>query len=234
VAGFELTFATYNIHKSVGLDRRRNPERILSVLREIDADIIALQEADRRFGQRVSTIPRALLDDSPWHALDVTKRPRSIGWHGNALLARRSLNVLAARPLGLPMLEPRGAALARFDIGGVEFQVVGTHLDLSGARRADQVRAIEKALAKDSKPLPSIVMGDFNHWGRSNGAMREFNNNSVICAPGATFPSRRPIARLDRIVASEHFTVISTDVHHSRLAAQASDHLPVWAKLAIA
>ena len=32
-----LTFATYNIHKGVGVDRRRDPMRIISVLREIDA-----------------------------------------------------------------------------------------------------------------------------------------------------------------------------------------------------
>ncbi|MEP0560820.1 MAG: endonuclease, partial [Qipengyuania citrea] len=40
----QLTFASYNIHKGVGLDRKRDPERILSVLHEIDADIVALQE----------------------------------------------------------------------------------------------------------------------------------------------------------------------------------------------
>ena len=34
-----IKVASYNIHKGVGLDRRRNPERILEVLREIDADI---------------------------------------------------------------------------------------------------------------------------------------------------------------------------------------------------
>ena len=36
----ELTFASYNIHKAVGLDGRRDPDRIITVLRELDADII--------------------------------------------------------------------------------------------------------------------------------------------------------------------------------------------------
>ena len=49
-----LTFVSYNIHKGVGLDRRRDPERIVAVLREIDADVIALQEVDRRLGDRAS------------------------------------------------------------------------------------------------------------------------------------------------------------------------------------
>jgi len=60
----QLKFASHNIHKAVGLDARRDPDRIITVLREVDADVIALQECDRRFGQRASVLPRALLDDT--------------------------------------------------------------------------------------------------------------------------------------------------------------------------
>ena len=52
-----LKVASYNIHKGIGLDRLRRPDRIVDVLCELDADIIALQEADRRFGARASAIP---------------------------------------------------------------------------------------------------------------------------------------------------------------------------------
>lgn len=61
-AGVKLKVASYNIHKGVGLDRQRDPDRIMTILREIDADVIALQEADRRFGLREAVIPRATLD----------------------------------------------------------------------------------------------------------------------------------------------------------------------------
>ena len=67
----QLTFASYNIHKGVGNDGRRDPERVLAVLRELDADVIALQECDRRFGARESVIDRRALDETPWHALPV-------------------------------------------------------------------------------------------------------------------------------------------------------------------
>ena len=40
----DVRVVTYNIHRSRGLDRRTRPQRIAAVLREIDADIIALQE----------------------------------------------------------------------------------------------------------------------------------------------------------------------------------------------
>jgi endonuclease/exonuclease/phosphatase family metal-dependent hydrolase len=39
---------TYNIHSCVGVDRRYDPSRISTVLREIDADIACLQEVDAR------------------------------------------------------------------------------------------------------------------------------------------------------------------------------------------
>jgi endonuclease/exonuclease/phosphatase family metal-dependent hydrolase len=74
-------------------------------------------------------------------------------------------------------------------------------------------------------------MGDFNQWGRLNGAMREFGSAWQQLAPGASFPARRPLARLDRIVATADLRYVESGVHHSRLAAQASDHLPVWAAM---
>ena len=39
-----LRVATWNIHGGVGADRRYAPQRIVGVLKEIDADIVALQE----------------------------------------------------------------------------------------------------------------------------------------------------------------------------------------------
>src|SRR5438034_8896172 len=39
-----IRIVTYNIHKCRGLDRRVSPARIVEVLREVDADVIALQE----------------------------------------------------------------------------------------------------------------------------------------------------------------------------------------------
>ena len=50
------------MRKAVGLDRQRDPQRVLDVLHEIDADIVALQEADKRFGGRGSAVPHELID----------------------------------------------------------------------------------------------------------------------------------------------------------------------------
>ncbi len=226
-----LTFASYNIHKSVGLDRRRDPERIISVLHEIDADIIALQEADRRTGARETTISRAELDDSPWRLVEVARRPRSIGWHGNALLVRRKMMVTSGKALDLPTLEPRGAACGELEIEGRSVRIIGTHLDLSGLRRRDQIRSLLGFIDGSTGDKPTVIMGDFNQWGRSTGAMREFGPNWQVITPGRSYPSRQPIATLDRIVASKHWQLASMDVHHTSLSSIASDHLPIVATL---
>src|SRR6266576_2347098 len=57
-----ITVASYNMRKAIGLDRRRDPQRILDVLHQIDADVVALQEADKRFGGRGSAVPHELID----------------------------------------------------------------------------------------------------------------------------------------------------------------------------
>lgn len=229
----ELTFASYNIHKAVGLDGKRDPDRIIAVLREMDADIIALQEVDRRFGQREAVLPRALLDDTHWRPLPVAKRPRSLGWHGNALLVRRHIDCALAQPLELPRLEPRGAVMAELAIEGRKLRILGAHLDLSGLRRRDQLHAILDQCKRGHR-APTVIMGDFNQWGRLTGAMQAFGVGWQQITPGPSYPARRPIAPLDRIVATPDWDYLDSGVHHSALAAQASDHLPVWARLGIA
>lgn len=224
-----LKFATYNIHKAVGLDRRRDPERILAVLHEIDADVVALQEADRRFGSRETVLPRALLAERHWHLVPIAARGASIGWHGNALLVRQDIDIIEAGRIALPTLEPRGAVSALLRKQGTDFLAVGMHLDLSGLVRRRQIGTICEAVA--SHAVPGVLMGDINEWARDRGSLRGFGAEWQVLAPGRSFPSRRPVAMLDRIVHSAQWQCEKTGVHHSPLAARASDHLPAWAAL---
>lgn len=226
-----LTFASYNIRKAVGLDRRRDPERIMRVLHEIDADVIALQEADRRFGRRITALPLNLIDESPWRAVPLATRPDSIGWHGNAMLVRKGIEVLGADVVPLPTLEPRGAICVDVRSGGTRVRVVGMHLDLSGIRRRHQIRAILAHVRNCPEPCATVMMGDLNEWAPVGGALREFAGSHEVLAPGRSFHARRPVAQLDRIIISPGISVAQCGVHHSATAAVASDHLPVWARL---
>ncbi len=227
----KLRFASYNIHKAVGTDRRRDPDRIVTVLREMDADIIALQEADTRLGVRKSVLSKAALDDTPWKAVPLGGATPSLGWHGNALLVRRSFEVVDAGHLQLPALEPRGAVRADMEVQGRLIRVAGMHLDLSGLRRRHQIRSVVEQLAACRPHCPTVLMGDFNQWGNTTGAMREFGAGWQVLDTGRSFPSRRPIARLDRIVISQDWLCLDAGVHRTANAGVASDHLPIIADL---
>ena len=226
-----LTFATYNIHKAVGLDRRRDPERIVKVLHELDADVVALQEADMRFGNRAAVLPKRLLDEHHWQVASLSMKPSGMAWHGNALLVRKGIEILGAEPIALPVLEPRGAVCARLRFQGREVLVVGMHLDLSGLLRRQQVRAI--CAQAGAKAAPAVLMGDLNEWAPRGGALTAFGEGWNVLRPGRSFPSRSPLAQLDRIVHSPHWRCEGASVHHSALAAVASDHLPVRAALTL-
>ena len=227
-----LKVASYNIRKGIGTDRLRRPERILDVLNEIGADIVALQEADRRFGKRHAALPPDLIaSETDYVPVPFETRPDSIGHHGNAILIRRAFQVISHGMLHLPTLEPRGAVLADIHTGTVTVRIVGMHLDLSGLRRRQQVRAVLAEVDRRDPPLPSILMGDMNQWSHHGGCMDEFVGGHHLAHTGPSFHSQRPMARLDRIFVSADLHILAAGTHHSLKARQASDHLPVWAEL---
>ncbi|HEX2794337.1 MAG TPA: endonuclease/exonuclease/phosphatase family protein [Croceicoccus sp.] len=231
--GLRLKFASYNIHKAVGLDRRRDPDRILSVLREIDADIVALQECDRRFGQRESVLPRARIEDSHYRTIGLGMMPTSLGWHGNTFLVKKGIEVIDVAPVPLPTLEPRGAVRIDVAMGKKRVRAIGMHLDLSGFRRVHQGEAVLRHLADCDGDCPTVIMGDTNEWSATGGLLRLFREGWHTAECGPSFPTRRPIARLDRIFATSDWQCDESGVHHSLLASKASDHLPVWATLSL-
>jgi endonuclease/exonuclease/phosphatase family metal-dependent hydrolase len=223
--------ASYNIRKAIGSDRRRRPERTLEVLNEIGADAIALQEADRRFGARVGVIPLHMLDEhSDYVHVPFDIRADSLGWHGNAILVRKSARILRCEVIHLPSLEPRGAVLADVEIGGAKLRIVGMHLDLSGLWRRRQARALLHHIDA-CEPMPTVMMGDLNEWSRQSGCLRDFGKHFAFADCGKSFHARRPVATLDRIMVSDGISVLDSGVHHSAAARKASDHLPVWADL---
>jgi endonuclease/exonuclease/phosphatase family metal-dependent hydrolase len=225
----QLTFASYNIHKAVGLDGRRDPDRILAVLHELDADVVAVQEVDRRFGLRESVLPKLTLEEHGWCPAPCRTRQASIGWHGNAILVKRGIEIAGAEPIDLPRLEPRGAVCAHLRVDGEPLNVVGMHLDLSGIRRLHQIQAVEAHMRR--RKGPAVLMGDFNEWSPHARCFAAFGNGWTVLAPGRSYPSRRPLAQLDRIAHSHGWRCEEVRVHHSALAAMASDHLPVTARL---
>jgi len=228
-----IRVASYNIRKAIGTDRRRVPERVLEVLAEVDADIVALQEADRRFGVRSAAIPPLLMDNqSEYRPVPLNVQTDSMGWHGNAILVRKEAEVGSHDVLHLPYLEPRGATMAEVTLNGASVRVFGMHLDLSGLWRRRQAAAVIHAAAQ-GEAMPTVLMGDLNEWSAGRGCLADFARHYSFAPCGRSFHARRPVARLDRIMHCGKLKLTNCGVHESAAARKASDHLPIWAEFAV-
>jgi endonuclease/exonuclease/phosphatase family metal-dependent hydrolase len=237
----DLVVSSYNIHKGVGTDLRRDPARNIAVIAEIGADIVALQEVDRRFGDRRGVLnPDHLRERTGLAPLPLPDRlgAQALGWHGNMILARPDFAVQDVRALTLPGLEPRGAILVDLLIEGQPLRVVCAHLGLLHQSRLAQASALSQAIAAgDGRPV--LVMGDFNEWrlGADCGLMplrRRLRAVKRSASTMASFPALRPILPLDRIIGCPRAGLGVVQVHDTVLARRASDHLPVRAPLALA
>jgi len=230
-----LRLASYNIRKAIGTDRRRRPERIIEVLNEIDADVVALQEADRRFGPREAALPPHLLDEhSDLRPVPLSARAASLGWHGNAILVRKGMRVRHCSMLHLPSLEPRGAVMAEIELEHGCVRVVGMHLDLSGLWRRRQAHTILTHVEDRRTLLPTVLMGDLNEWTARSGCLRDFGAHLTFADTGRSYHAHNPIARLDRIMVTHDVRIRDAGTHKSATARTASDHLPVWAEVEFA
>lgn len=229
-----LKIGSYNIQKAIGVDARRRPHRTLKVIRELDCDVLALQEADKRFGPRESTLdPESILAETDYRPVPFGTTDRSLGWHGNAILVRNSIGILDHRRIDLPTLEPRGAVAADLDVGGERIRVAAMHLSLVGHFRKKQITSLMHQLHEHLDYLPTVLIGDLNEWRDTAGSIKLFEQHYEVTTPGKSFPSPLPVGSLDRIITSPEFTVEQAGVHKSKTARIASDHLPVWARLSL-
>lgn len=226
----DLSVASYNIHKGIGTDRRRDLSRTAAVIAEIGADILALQEADTRFGTRTGLLDLdSIRRDLGLIAVPLDNVGEAHGWHGNLLLVRNAL-VQEVHQLILPGLEPRGAMVTDLVIGGHPLRIVNAHLGLLSASRAAQARAvIDKITALEARP--TLLMGDLNEWRGGGPAFQSFGKHFTIAPPRASFPSRYPLLALDRMMLTSHGELVDVVAHDTALARRASDHLPIKARL---
>ena len=224
-----LRLASYNIRAGLGTDLRRDPRRSLAVIAALGADIIALQEADFRMGQRPSALPRKLICDMTGLVpLPVAINAVSLGWHGIALLARPEVMTRDVHRFDLPGHEPRGAVVVDLETRLGPMRVVGVHLGLLRSARRRQLDHIRAQLAQLA-PLPTVIMGDFNEWSTQRGLGRIARDYAVL-TPQRTFPSRLPVASLDRFAHCANLDLRVIAPPAKTKGAQPSDHLPVLAE----
>lgn len=227
---------TYNIHKCRGLDRRVRPKRIAEVLREIDADVIALQEvvgmdqAAREHNQ-VQAIAEELGMD---FRIGENRRLRG-GAYGNAVLSRLPILEDRNHDLTWRRYEPRGCLEVKLHPGEQStVHVYNVHLGTGFFERRYQAHRLFEAIAGDTNSFPRIVLGDFNEWTRGvTTRLMSFHLQSAEpdqrLGRARTYPGVFPILHLDHVYYNSLLGLKQVAVHRSRLALAASDHLPIVA-----
>jgi endonuclease/exonuclease/phosphatase family metal-dependent hydrolase len=223
-----LTVATWNIHGCVGVDRRRDPGRVAGVLREIDADVVALQEVEKDGLEGDGHQAGFLAGSLAMVPIEGPTRLLTGGHYGNALLTRLPLLRQARIDLTVAPREPRAALDVDLAWGDRTVRVIATHLGLNAYERQEQVSRLLEALDRDPAEL-TVLLGDFNTWFPGSRAARRLNRRFGHGVAPPAYPSWRPVFSPDRIWAEPREALREARAHASATARRSSDHLPVCA-----
>jgi endonuclease/exonuclease/phosphatase family metal-dependent hydrolase len=231
VMGRDITVASYNVHRWVGLNgtRKPDPARAGFVISELSADVIALQEVLRPFDAE-DPLER-LADALHLHLAFVATRVHRRGEVGNAILSRWPITSVFSLDLSFSRVERRSAVATQFPGEHGPLSVVSTHLALVDRTRRRQVRSI---LEHPQLQGSVVLLGDMNAWRRCKATRtleRELVGDAEVTWP-RTFPASRPVLALDRVYA-RGAQVGRLEAHSSPAARRASDHLPVIAHIRV-
>lgn len=221
----------YNIHSCFGMDRKYDPERVLRVLNDANADVIALQEIDSSLEvfDGVDQL-KFFAEGTGMHAVMGPTLRRGYGAYGNAFLSRHSFLDVAETDLTYRKFEPRGLISALIETTPAPVRVVNTHLGLKGWERRFQLDRL-LASVNWSARHPTLVMGDFNEWFPWSRNTRKLAGHFGPTPRLRTFPSRWPRFSLDRVYAYPSPKRFDFEILTAAEAREASDHLPVLADL---
>jgi endonuclease/exonuclease/phosphatase family metal-dependent hydrolase len=235
----DLRVATYNIHRSRGMDRRVVPARIAEVLRDINADVVALQEvvgAGPTGSGQAEEIGAAL--GMGWVMAPVRHLRNHL--FGNVVMSRFPIIRQAQYDLSWRTCEARGCQRADLDLGeGRQLHVYNVHLGTAVLERRYQAPRLAAFVHDHRVTGPKLILGDFNEWmrglaTRTLSTLFESIDIQSHLKRRRTYPGFFPVVHLDHIYYEGHVEVRAVELPRNRRALIASDHLPLVANLRIA
>jgi endonuclease/exonuclease/phosphatase family metal-dependent hydrolase len=220
-----LRFVTWNVHACIGADGEFAPARIRSVLEELGADFVGIQELeDREFDGGV--VSDYLARKLGMRAYRGATLKRSDAHYGNLLLSRRPAARVRTHDISVPGREPRGIVEAEYEIEGRQVRVLVTHFGLRASERRRQVDELAVVAHRKSADI-DVVLGDFNEWRPASYTVRALKRQFGNVLRHRSWPAQRPLLLLDGICVSPAGIDLSDDVVRTAAARQASDHLPL-------
>jgi endonuclease/exonuclease/phosphatase family metal-dependent hydrolase len=234
----EVRVATYNIHRSRGLDRRTRPDRIAAVLAAVDPDIVALQEV---VGPGPSGAGHAAAIGAALGMRGIMAPTREYRRHafGNAVLTRYPITEHSQIDLSWKTCEPRNSQRAAIDLGQRRvLQIYNVHLGTALLERRHQAPRLADWIHDTRVPGPKVVLGDFNEWGRGlvDDVLAERLESANLfphLRRRRTYPGFLPLLHLDHIYFEGDVEIRRIHLPRTRLSLVASDHLPLVADLRI-
>ena len=231
--------ATYNIHKGRSMDGRVRIERILRVLREVEADIVTLQEVTNHQERRPEEHQACYLAEQLgyFYSVGETRKHREAAY-GNVTLSRWKFEAVSHINLSVAGREPRGALRTDIRVGNELLHIFNVHLGTAVRERRTQARLIDQHLLKALDVSGHrIVMGDFNDWNHglvSKTLASEFHLTDLAQHLPRTrgYPALLPLVHLDHIYLDHELKIEKARFHRNRLTLIASDHLPLVADVA--
>jgi endonuclease/exonuclease/phosphatase family metal-dependent hydrolase len=251
-----LRVVTYNILHGAGEDGVFDPARTAAVLRQLDADVIGLNEVDVHWGDRSE-----FLDEAGYFARELHMYayfgpiydlpPLSTGapdrLYGEAILSRypivhevnHDITRLSTQvPDPVPAPAPGFPEIVIAAPGG-PIHVYTTHLDYRGDPSVRELQVADTLRILGADPRRTILTGDFN----ATPAAPELQPlwTELVDALGATtnagqltYPADDPVQRIDYVAVSPDIGVLDGFVPDIEIdGVQASDHRPVVVDLSV-
>jgi len=234
-----IRIVTYNVHKCRGMDRRVDAMRIASVLRDLNADVIALQEViASEDGSPAANQPAFVASQLGGYTVHFGEARKHLGApYGNAVLSRLPVSTSQTYDLTRAGRERRGCLRVDVQCGSELLHMFNVHLGTSFFERRHQGRRLisTDVLGSNELKYPTIVVGDFNEWTRglaSRLMSRHYRSveSRLHLKRRKTYPGILPLFHLDHFYFDSRLELVSAELVRNRLALKASDHLPIVAE----
>lgn len=236
----DVKVMSYNIHAGIGIDGVYNLRRIADVIRNADADVIALNEVHKNYDATTN-----YEDQVAWLAneLDMHAEFQKTTWKaaipasgnkarefGHAILSKYPIEVLNKRIYDAYTTHYHGLLETRIMINGFPMLFYATHL----ATDTTLLRLQRQQLSvwMDETYGTKILMGDLNAVPTSVNiqALKETRVDAFESQSNAyTFKSNNPTVRIDYILGTSNITFSNSQV----ISTQASDHFPIVANASV-